>query len=414
VFPIKRGFASAIALLVVAGCRDQGPLPTQAERAQGRASSTVQSLWADVVDGTTGPGSQYRMYMPAAWNGKLVVYAHGSVAPFLPVELPADGDTFAALFGTQGFAVAFSSFSETGFAIKDGATRTHQLSGLFAAKFGKPSRTYLVGSSLGGFIVTSVAEQFPEQYDGVMPLCGVVGGWPPLLAYLVHTRLMFDLLYPGALPGTASDVPLPADPAAAGAALNALKIQAATAIALDNRPIPGAVQIALVDQTSMPLPPPFGALTPAQFGQFVITPLVQHAAFVNDVIQHTQGHLPFTNAGTIYTSAAPFMAPLVASINANIARIDADQDALNWLEQNGETSGRIRIPTLTLHTRLDPTVPIATESIYRQKALAAGRSDLLVQRTTQGFGHCAFTATEILTGMADLVAWAEGGVKPTP
>lgn len=410
---IIRGLVVTAVVSLVTSCSDQPGL-TAAAPSTTASASIAPGNWARVIDGTTGPGSSYRIYMPATWNGKLVVYAHGVVPPFLPVTLPSDGDTFAALFGARGFAVAFSSFSETGFAIKDGAQRTHQLSGIFASEFGQPARTYLVGSSLGGFVVTSLAERFPTQYDGVMPVCGVVGGWPSVLAYLSNARLLFDALYPGILPGDATNVPMPSDPAAAVAAIASMQASIRSAFATDARPINGALQIALIDQMGIPLPTPLGPLTQAQFAEMVATPLLRHAIFVNDVLAHTHGHIPFSNIGTTYTSSASFMAPFAAALNASVARYEGDKDAINWVEHNGETTGRIGIPTLTLHNRFDPTVPIFSEAIYRQKAQAAGRADLLVQRTTNGFGHCNFTGAELATGFANLVGWVEGGVKPTP
>ena len=58
----------------------------------------------------------------------------------------------------QGFAVAVSSFSENGWALKDGTQRTHQLLGVFASKFGKPARVYAAGASMGGLIVVGLRE----------------------------------------------------------------------------------------------------------------------------------------------------------------------------------------------------------------------------------------------------------------
>jgi pimeloyl-ACP methyl ester carboxylesterase len=404
-----------VTAFVAAGCRDQGSLPSDATHlAPQVAKSTLIGGGVQVVDGQTGPGSLYRLYMPATWNGKLVVYAHGSVAPFAPVGIPSEADAVASVFVAQGFAVALSSYSQTGSDIKDGATRTHQLRGLFASQFGQPSRTYLVGSSMGGFIVASLAERFPNQYDGVMPFCGVVGGFTAEFTYLLNVRALFDLLYPNALPGTAADFQLPSDPSAAAAALQDVQAKAQAAIVTDARPLPGSVQIAMIDQTAMPLPSPLGPLTAAQFATFVITPLVAHAEYLNDAVDFTHGHFPFTNVGTTYTSNSPFMGPLLPAINAGVERVAADRSAQNLLQQNGETSGRIGIPMLTLHTRYDPQVPIITESIYAQRVLAAGRADLLVQRTTAGFGHCNFTTQELGTGFVDLVKWVEHGVKPAP
>lgn len=420
-----RTIAAVVALSAAMACSDApGPTqPTAPARTTGALTSVPASApWREVLDGETGPGSTYRLYMPEQWNGKLVVYAHGIVNAFLPVTLPTEGDGMARIFGSMGFAVALSSYSETGLAIKDGAQRTHQLNGLFAAQYGKPSHTYLVGSSLGGYVVTSLVEKYPRQYDGVMPVCGVVGGFPAQVDYIFNVRMLFDYLYTdpqtgsSVLPGKIESFPLPADPMAAYGALLAVQRAAGGAIGTDARPLPGALQIALIDQTRMPLPMSVGGpLTPQQFGAFIVTPLVAHAAFVNDVVAHTHGHIAFGNEGTTYTSTGvPFMAPALAAINGGIARVEPDRDAVNWLRHNGETSGELSIPMVSLHNRYDPLVPIVTESIYKAKVAAAGRGDLLVQRTTDGWDHCNFTPGELATGLADLVRWVEEGVKPAP
>jgi len=87
-----------------------------------------------VVDGRLGPGALYRMVRPTNWNGSLLLYAHCFVSASDPVALPPDGDLLISLFVPRGFAVAFSSFSENGWAVKDGAQRTHQLLGIFTWK----------------------------------------------------------------------------------------------------------------------------------------------------------------------------------------------------------------------------------------------------------------------------------------
>src|SRR5512138_3808299 len=105
--------------------------------------STVLTLAApamadDVVTGTLGPGALYRLVRPTNWNGDLVLYAHGYVSADLPVAIPADADLVTALLVPRGFAVAVSSFSENGWAVKDGTQRTHQLLGIFTSAFGAP------------------------------------------------------------------------------------------------------------------------------------------------------------------------------------------------------------------------------------------------------------------------------------
>ena len=104
----------------------------------------------EVVDGRLGPGALYRMVRPANWNGTLLLYAHGFVPASEPVGLPSDAEVLVGLFVPRGFAVAFSSFSQNGWAVKDGAQRTQQLLGIFTSKFGSPYRIYIGGGSMGG------------------------------------------------------------------------------------------------------------------------------------------------------------------------------------------------------------------------------------------------------------------------
>jgi hypothetical protein len=46
--------------------------------------------------------------------------------------------------------------------------------------------------------------------------------------------------------------------------------------------------------------------------------------------------------------------------------------------------------------------------------MAAGQSDLLVQRTVGGYGHCPIPPQDVAQAFADLVVWVEFGVKPLP
>src|SRR5262249_41833776 len=89
------------------------------------AFATIPTLSAravadDVVNGSTGPGSVYRLVRPTNWNGILVVYAHGYVSKDVPVAITPDDELVISLLVPRGFGVAVSSFDENGWVIKDG------------------------------------------------------------------------------------------------------------------------------------------------------------------------------------------------------------------------------------------------------------------------------------------------------
>ena len=98
------------------------------------------------VEGEIGPGARYELFLPEGWNGDLVLYAHGYRNPAAPIALPGGAflDALRDNLLALGYGVAWSSFSENGYAVKDGVTRTRQLRGLFASNFGRPNSTYVI------------------------------------------------------------------------------------------------------------------------------------------------------------------------------------------------------------------------------------------------------------------------------
>jgi alpha-beta hydrolase superfamily lysophospholipase len=95
---------------------------------------------------------------------------------------------------------AFSSYSENGWAVKDGVQRTHQLLGIFTSKFGQPTRVYISGASMGGLIAIELAEKYPGAIAGALPTCAVAGGALRQFDYPANVRVLFDLFYPHVLP----------------------------------------------------------------------------------------------------------------------------------------------------------------------------------------------------------------------
>ena len=354
----------------------------------------------EVVDGRTGPGSVYRLIRPTNWNGILLLYAHGYVSKDAPVAIPPDAQLVASLVVPQGFAVAVSSFSDNGWVVDDGARRTHQLLGLFTSKFGQPSRVYVAGASMGGLIAIRLVETWPNQFAGVLPACAVAGGLTRQEDYQLNVRVLFDLFYPGVLPGTAVDVPAGLDPVE--------DIVNPAIAAMSGNPA-GAAAIASITQTPVPF------ASGPELVESIATALAQAAGYP-EILELTHGHAYFDNIATHYTGALP--APTLAFINANVQRFSGSRAGQNSLEHNYTPTGDLRIPALTLSTFRDPVVPGFHRSIYGEAVAAMGSADLLVQRSVAGFaggyGHCTFTPQELTQAFFDLVLWGELGVKPTP
>jgi pimeloyl-ACP methyl ester carboxylesterase len=353
-----------------------------------------------VVDGSTGPGSVYRLVRPTSWNGILLLYAHGYVSPDVPVGITPDDQLVISLVAARGFAVAVSSFSENGEVVKDGTQRTHQLLGLFTSKFGQPARVYVAGASMGGLIAIRLIETWPQEFAGVLPACAVAGGSARQVDFTSNVRVLFDLFYPGVLPGTAVDVP---------AGIDVTQDIVIPAVAAMTANPSGALAIASVAQT------PVQFASGPELVESIATALGGAAGYP-EILRLTHGQAYFDNTATQYTGALP--PATLAFINAGVQRFAGTPAGRNALEHNYTPTGDLRLPALTLSTFRDPVVPGFHRAIYGQLVAANGAADLLVQRSVPGlaggYGHCTFTPQELTQAFLDLVLWGELGIKPTP
>jgi pimeloyl-ACP methyl ester carboxylesterase len=351
-----------------------------------------------VIDGRLGPGALYRLVKPDNWNGRLLLYAHGYTYRSVPVALPAEAETIAAIATSQGFAMAFSSFSENGWAVKEGAQRTHQLLGIFKSKFGQPAKVYLAGASMGGLIAIKLAEEFPNQFAGVLPACAVAGGTRLHFDYYSNVRALFDVFYPNTLPGNAGDVPQGID------TITQIVGPATAAMLSDGGA--GAGAIASFDQAPVPF-----ASGPELF-ESILSALVGHADAYSDLVPfELNGKAFFENRNTQYTSS--LLSPVtVAFADTGVGRFAASPSALNYMKKYYQPTGNLKMPMVMLATSRDPVVPGFHQTSYAGLVAASGNSNLVFQRTVDRYGHCNFTPEEMGAAFGELVAWVEFGVPP--
>lgn len=392
----------ALAVLVagaaVTACSDTAPTrPISTGAVRAVSTANVAGIWADSVVGATAGDAQYGLFMPQAWNGDIVYYAHGFVAPQRPADLPTnDIAPLRDAFGSMGFAVAYSSFRETGYAISDGIRRTKQLKGMFTSRYSRPTRSFLVGHSLGGQVVQALAEEHGNQYDGALAMCGVVGGTKMETQYIGQLRTAFDFFYPGVLPGNTISMPAISDPNAQ------IVFPALTAIQTNPN---GFGAIASIQQTAL------AGRNSNEMVSTLLRVLALHSLEANDLVERTHNHPLFDNSTTVYTSPV-LPAPVMAAVNGGITRYTATQDALNWLEHYYQPSGQLSIPMVTVHKRYDWLVPFAQEAAYAQIVANAGNSGKLRQRAVDDYGHCEFSGATTVGAFLELVTWVTTGVAP--
>jgi pimeloyl-ACP methyl ester carboxylesterase len=241
-----------------------------------------------------------------------------------------------------------------------------------------------------------LAQENPQHYDGVLPMCGPVGGSQVEIDYIMNVRVLFDYFYPGVIPGDAVHVPEGLDfgTDVVPAVLDAILTNPASAF-----------ELAGVDQVDIHY---------ADFGELIesiLTGLFFNTLsdFMGDLRERTHGHDYFDNTRVAYTGSADD-----AALNARVGRFAAAPDALEFLRQWYQPDGKLTMPVLTVHTTRDPVVPRLHDAAFQAAVAAAGKSDLLIQRFIDVFGHCSEDWADDLKAFDDLRTWVETGIRPAP
>jgi pimeloyl-ACP methyl ester carboxylesterase len=362
------------------------------------ALAQTPPLPQNCVGGLLGRAQALMCYPPAgAWNGDLVVFAHGYVAPAegLPqipwdqLQLP-DGTSIPGMVMSLGFAFATTSYSDDGLAIVDGVQDLTNLVDAFAkGPWGSPDHVYVVGASEGGLVTTLAVEQSPLVFSGGVATCGPVGDFRKQINYWGDFRVLFDFYFPRLMPGTVTSVP-------AVSQEQWERVYApGIAAALAAKP-------ALLDKILRVSRAPFD---PARLQTKVETALgiLWYSAFATMDAQAKLGGQPFDNSKRLYTGSGNDL-----WLNLLVPRYHADLPALAAIEAHYQTTGRLEAPLVTLHTTGDPIVPYWHEPLYSLKALLGGSGLLHANLPVLRYGHCSFEPAEALVALGLLVLKVEG------
>lgn len=399
--------------------------------ARGAAASLPATCVAGSVTtcaGTIG-GAAYLVEIPSPWNGTLLLYSHGYVTPGSanPARDVGDPGTRAALLA-QGFALAGSSYSTTGWAVQQALGDQIALLDWFKTNFGQPPKTIAWGHSLGGLITAGLIQQHPERFDAALPMCGAVAGGLGVWNQALDSAFTFNtLLAGGSLQVVNITNPL--------VNLNTAEAALATAQATPQ----GRARLALVSAfgdipgwftTGSPEPAAndYASREANQFlwAQQVDFPFV--FAFRAELEARAGGN-PSWNTGVNYR------AQLAKSVDrdevralyqqaglsleqdlktlADAGRIAAKPSAVSYLAQNITIDRALHMPVLTMHTTGDGLVTVQNEQAYARAVQADEDQRLLREVFVHRAGHCAFTPAETLTALQALLARMGSGRWPT-
>jgi hypothetical protein len=380
--------------------------------------------------GTLPNGAAWVADVPSSWNGILVLYSHG-FGPPLPANAPDAGTRDALL--ARGYALAGSSYDPAGswWALNTAVNDQFATIGAVtaAALPHAPERVLAFGTSMGGLVSALEAEQGAGVIDGALSTCGLVAGAIHLNNYQLDAEYAIAKLLMSSPAPKLVDFADPGEGAASGAALTAA-VQAAQTTPEGRARL--SLVFALLNVVPVapgipePAPNDAAAVEATQYASAVQSfPLLDFIQFGRYWIELAAGgngswtrgedfaellnHSPYHDVvRELYRSAGLDVKADLDTLNAG-ATIGADPDAIASLEQTSVPRGTLAVPELTLHTTADPLVPVQHESVYAEVVRRAGANSLLRQAYVDHWGHCAFTAAEIVASVEALRHRVETG-----
>ncbi|HET6778600.1 MAG TPA: prolyl oligopeptidase family serine peptidase [Gemmatimonadales bacterium] len=341
---------------------------------------------AGCTDGVLEHGALSRICFPADWNGDLVVYAHGYVAPQHDLSIPDEvvgGRPVSTLVTDLGYAYATTSYRANGLVAPEAVADLLELVDSIEHRYRPdPARAVVVGFSEGGLVATLAVERHPDRFDGAMAGCGPIGDFQAQLNYIADFRVVFDYFFPGLIPGTALDVP-----ESVPERWDEIYVPAIV-LALAARP-DAARQ--LLQVTGAPVAgEDLRSMAETTIG------LLWYNVFGTADARTRLGGQPLDNTARVYIGSSDDTA-----LNAGVERFTAEPGALAGITRFS-TTGNLLVPLVNLHTTGDPIVPFSQAALYAAKVDQAGQSFRFSQIDVERHGHCTFEATELLSAFGAL------------
>ncbi len=352
--------------------------------------------------GQDSASAHYLIVMPAQWSGVLVVHSHGGPTLGTPSTKRNDDDIKRwAITVREGHAWAGSVFRQGGFAVTTAAEDTERVRRIFVEHVAKPRRTVLHGQSWGGMVATRAAELFPTSWEGVLLTSAVVAG-PATYDFRADLRAVYQYL--------CNNHPRPDEPS----------YPLLTGLPADSK-LTSADVARRVDEC-LGTSKPAAERTPEQAQKLKtiasvlkipersVRGHINYATFTfRDITAKNGGASPFGNERVRYDGSADD-----AALNAGVPRFKADPAAVARFAADTDHAGRFTVPVLTAHGIDDATVFVEGSDTLRQRMVAAGNGERLVQTFVDSSEHSYWGDAMYPPLLEALLAWVEKGQKPSP
>jgi hypothetical protein len=348
-------------------------------------------------------GAHIRVAVPDGWRAgdTLLLYQHGFD---MDADTNPDLGPLRELQLSQGFAIAASGYSQSGWALFGAAQDNRDLTAYATTHYGAPGTLVTMGGSMGGLIALKLAESPGfEQTVGVYALCAPAAGaraWDSAF----DLRLAYDAICEGVGGGELLDGDAPLE-----WAMNLDDIPESMGDLSGSREVQQT--FARIHQCTGVAFPPWLRTPPQrdrlerlmQFGSFsdedfLLYNLAYATFALGDLVRAPDklgARNPFSSLGVVYGSEL---------IDARVPRISADPLAAFDLARASSLTGRVPADAriVSIATDGDELVRLA----HQQEVRDRHGSRALSVAVDEGAGtHCGFSAAEIQAGWEQLRGW---------
>jgi pimeloyl-ACP methyl ester carboxylesterase len=337
------------------------------------------------------------------------------VDPDFPIALPTDeigGKPVEQIVKEMGMGYATTSYGDNGlvadWAVDDIKQLVAEVNNIFDEHsspmendyLAPPDYLFLGGPSEGGLVTVLTIERYPDMFDGALSICGPIGDFYKQLQYNGDFHVLFNYFFEDELQDTYHKYVGNPEDGVGGQdstmgdwndGYNTLSLQWLIDQLMLQNPSKvkqllrcAKVTADMTDQETM--------------RRTVLECLRFNVKLTNDVVSRLEG-VPFNNTRKWYWGSYNDW-----YLNKNVQRVlTADYPVAKENVKKYETTGKIEIPLVTIHTTGDHITPYWHQTAYRLKIWKNGNSRYYTGIPVLNYGHCTIEESHLVAAMAILV-----------
>src|SRR5215470_13129160 len=309
--------------------------------------------------------------IPNVWNGHLVVFAHGGPAVVPPTANTSKSDLAKYSIAVErGFGWVASSYRREGYGVQMAVEDTEHARQFFVERIRQPRRTILHGASYGGLVGAKLIEkEFKKAdgsnaYDGAFFNSGFVVGSARGYDFRADLRAVYQYY--------CKNLPRPDEPQYPlwnGVALDSKMTLKDLDAVVDECTGVGHPAAARSDQQKQNLTNILGVMGYPE--NLLVRHMQAGTLLFRDIVKNmTGGRNPFSNIGVHYKGSSDDV-----TLNRDVVRFEADPAAAAAVKADGDPTGGLPVPVVSIHSINDPQVVVEAQSSYRDAVKTAGSAD---------------------------------------